>query len=90
MILVNLDRYIIVTLSVYDMKSVASKYSLHIPQKNFLKPTESFDVYKCKIGCKIVLLLLNVFGESFVKVIRSLLMKVGPQICNLIAKLGSS
>ena len=50
----------------------------------------SFDVYKCKIGGKIVLLLLNVFGESFVKVIRSVLVKVGPQICNLIAKLGSS
>ena len=71
-------------------KSVASKYSFHIFRKNILKPIESFDASKCKIGCKIVLLLLNVIGESFVKVIRSLLMKVGPQICNLIAKLGSS
>ena len=69
---------------------MASKYSFHIFRKNILKLIESFDVYKCKIGCKIVLLLLNVIGESFVKVIRSLLMKVGPQICNLIAKVGSS
>ena len=82
----------IVNLAVVTSKILTKRdiFLQFICQKNILKPIESFDVYKCKIGGKIVLLVLNVFGESFVKVIRSVLVKVGPQICNLIAKLGSS